>query len=149
RSTPIPPVALPFGAIARGRLPTARVARRKRPCSARGSRPFNAPWIYIRTAVKQPLISLSSYVLPQARMGNMPLFPQNLCDGRERLAYLRGALAFLQNSARGGLDPQAIAELRRRIPFGELLVDGDANHRVFRPRPDAEDLLHFNPERLG
>ncbi len=97
-----------------------------------------------------PRLTLSSYVLPELRMGNIGVTAQNLSDGRQRLAHLDGALTFLRQAALSATSMVRLNQIQLGVPFADRLITNTlVDGRVeFKVAPDAEDMLHFQPERL-
>ncbi len=97
------------------------------------------------------VLQLSRHVLPQPRIGSQRLSPQNMGDGRDRMAYLNGLVAHLGTLLRAdGLELERVLRFRSQAPFAEQLTrlaieDG----RVVASAIDgAADLLGFELDRL-
>lgn len=98
------------------------------------------------------MLQLSRHVLPQLRMGSQRLTPQNLGDGRDRLAYLEGLVAHLNLLlAADGLDLERVTRFRAQAPFAEQLtrLALEGGRVTARAIDAAPDLLRFDLDRLS
>jgi L-ascorbate metabolism protein UlaG (beta-lactamase superfamily) len=99
----------------------------------------------------QPVLRFSRYSGPQVRMGTALLYPQNMVAGEDRVEYLSRTAAHLTRALRQhNLAAPVAQQLAAEAPLvGDLLVVAQGTKGLeVRPRPGAEDHLHFDRRRL-
>jgi len=96
------------------------------------------------------LIRLSPYCQPQVRVGRCRMWPANMADGADRIAYLRGLLEYVTTLSEA-VSTETLLSCIHRIPFAlELLELSESDgHVTARARSEITDSISFDVNRLA
>jgi L-ascorbate metabolism protein UlaG (beta-lactamase superfamily) len=96
------------------------------------------------------VIRTSPHCQPQVRMGRRRMWPANMSDGSDRIAYLNGLLDYIALLSRS-LTDEAVLDCIHRIPFARevLQVNEESGRLIAVLRREVLDDVTFRAERLG